>query len=524
GLDPPDPIGGSASVKRGMGAVADAARSITGREGAPIVPANIGERYASRIAEELGGAAGFGVAGKALATAAKAGRLAMTPTAQMAVGSTYEAPALQAASAGGAGLGAGIANEVSPNSPIAEMAGALAGGATVGGLAAAGAGLTAGAKAATAKFTEGGRERIVGDMMRRSSANPNALAHTLGDVPALPGAMPSTAEASGDIGLAALERALRASNPAAGATFASRDAANNQARRQALDAVAPGPHGPEAVAGFVRGQRDTLDGRLSAVVDQQRHETTKALDALGGMGEPADYGRTIRDGLESARAAAKATEAAAWSTVDPEGTVTLDMPRARTAGRAMLSEIGPLAAPPGAEVKAILDAAASLPESVPFQDLQQFRSRITSAMREAARAGTDSDARRLAVVLDGVTADLDTMARPADAGSNFDGQGLADRYRQARDLTRQRPACCWSRPRRATPPNWPRSCGRCWRGRRRRPASAPWWTISGSEPNMRSDHAGWPMDARGVSSDPDASSHLLADPGRSGGLLRVGTG
>jgi hypothetical protein len=94
-------------------------------------------------------------------------------------------------------------------------------------------------------FTQGGREEVVGNAMRRMSTSPDETLANLEKVPTyVEGSQPTTAQAGRDIGLLQAERAL-ASQPG-GVQFAVRKSENNAARNRQLDRVSGTPKDLEA--------------------------------------------------------------------------------------------------------------------------------------------------------------------------------------------------------------------------------------------------------------------------------------
>lgn len=107
-------------------------------------------------------------------------------------------------------------------------------------------------------MTQGGREGIVGNALRRLSTNPddasarlNSRLFTSEADELVPGSVPTTAQATSDPGLLSLERAVR-STPA-GSRFAIRDAQQNAARTTLLNSVAKDKQALEAAI----AQRET---------------------------------------------------------------------------------------------------------------------------------------------------------------------------------------------------------------------------------------------------------------------------
>jgi len=117
-------------------------------------------------------------------------------------------------------------------------------------------------------FTRGGSERIAGRTIDRFATNRNALDALIGNPPAqnvmgalnggvslqramgarpappqptVTGALPTLAEATGDSGIATLQRAIGTMDPEAAAMLAARQESNNAARVNALQSIAGGP-------------------------------------------------------------------------------------------------------------------------------------------------------------------------------------------------------------------------------------------------------------------------------------------
>lgn len=132
------------------------------------------------------------------------------------------------------------------------LAGAL-GGATSG-VGQLGARLVSGAaEGAGALFeplTQRGRENIAARTMQRFATDPEAALSALQNVPEyVPGSIPTTAEATGDIGLAQLQRGLL-STPEIQTGIPERVQANRSARYQALADIAKTPEELEAAVKF----------------------------------------------------------------------------------------------------------------------------------------------------------------------------------------------------------------------------------------------------------------------------------
>lgn len=99
-------------------------------------------------------------------------------------------------------------------------------------------------------FTAGGREDIAARTMQRFATDPEAALRALENVPKyVPGSIPTTAEATGDIGLAQLQRGL-ISTPELQTGLPARVQANRSARYEALANIAKTPEQLDAAVKF----------------------------------------------------------------------------------------------------------------------------------------------------------------------------------------------------------------------------------------------------------------------------------
>lgn len=143
--------------------------------------------------------------------------------------------------AGAAGIGT-LAGLAAPSESTAEtLQNTVLGGAAGAGGLAAGRAIGAGANALgglVAPFTRKGQERIAANTLQQFATNPAQAAAALRQSRELvPGSAPTMAQASGDAGLAQLERSL-VNNPETGKTLAGQFAQQRSARLSAVQDVA----------------------------------------------------------------------------------------------------------------------------------------------------------------------------------------------------------------------------------------------------------------------------------------------
>lgn len=202
---------GTRNVIEGLGKGASLGLGDPGR----VVSDILGLPQAETDAERLRGAIIEGAAGT-LPTLGAGGALskASAPAVRYIGDTLRTAPILQVAGDASAGAAAETARQSGAGGG-GQLVAALAGGAvpslaTVGGKALKTGLRTAGG--AWNLLTDAGREKIAADTLRRSSSDPTTVAQRVGDAARedvlVPGSFPTTAEATGDRGLARLEKAM----------------------------------------------------------------------------------------------------------------------------------------------------------------------------------------------------------------------------------------------------------------------------------------------------------------------------
>lgn len=218
------------------------------RAASPFKPETGVENLASdmtRGATQAGASllAGAGMAGSASPIISSIGRvLSTSPATQLASGTTSEASRGMAERAGG---GQGI-----------QLAASIAGGFAPS-LAATGidAGWRA-VKGAVQPLFQGGREQIVGNTLNNAASDSQAAMDNLGNTKIfVPGAQPTTAEASQDYGLMGLQKGVKNQNPS---PFAERASQQNSARNIMLNGVAE----HDAALSAAKTERDAVTGPM----------------------------------------------------------------------------------------------------------------------------------------------------------------------------------------------------------------------------------------------------------------------
>ncbi len=359
--------------------------------------ANDRERLGDKAAEALAGAAPpIGAARYALRGAS------LLPSAGRGMlGMLAEAPGMQAASSATGGASSELARQ-SGASPELQMAAGLVGGALppVGGIAGQTLGRGAsGLRTAVDAFTPAGRERIAGQTLNRVASDPNAARAALarGAEEYVPGSIPTTAQATGDAGLAVLEKGLASSGPR-GSAIGERLLAQEEARQAAANTA--------------------LDSRAP----------------YGGTMEAGDVGARIRGAYDANYQAARARTGEAYAAIDPEGAATFNLePLAQSFEQSIGGGRYQTVPPQVSGIMSKIRSDIQKGEVVGYRDLQDMRTTLTDMAESAGRTGDAATAR----IAGGMKRDLDkyleSAARDVTAQENA-VRGAA--LREARELTK----------------------------------------------------------------------------------------
>lgn len=356
------PIGGSRFVDAILGAPADIGAAVyneaadavgsdsrmAGAEGPQ--PQDMFQRGAGRIGQELGAAAVpvGGVLAKAARTTIPEARAMSGPIGRMVESAAVNPGRFvqkEAAVASGAGTGAAVANEVTrssggdPNSPrgqVADLVGALAGASTVGigGVLANGLGQTFNALRQNPNYVDQVVKDAVVERVGQAANLPGAEVpggafdtQSLVDAimggsgrprpsEVIPGYADSLADRTGNPGIASLEYG-RAAGPSSGA-YTQRRSANTEAVDQAMSTIEP-----QATPGMLRDELVVERDRrlMDAIMGQEQaaEAAAQAASRVTPTTTPAQRGGAVREGLETARDAARARTEEAYAQANVAG-------------------------------------------------------------------------------------------------------------------------------------------------------------------------------------------------------------
>lgn len=230
-----------------------------------------------------------------------------------------------------------------------------------------------------ARFSQGAAEAQAGSLMTNRATDVGTVRDMLAKGPQeiVPGSRPTTFQQTGDEGLGSLEREVATKNPD---LFAQRRGEQNAARVESLSQVQQGGD-PNALAGALNGQWRDLDAQTSQHVDNLITKAQDAAAKTGGNLTADEYGEQVRGAVQSAEDAARAREKGLWSAVDPHGDLTGNVTQTRAAAADIASDLPKTAKPMSGEEGAIFDAARTMPDLAPVQDLIALRSRVSTEMR-----------------------------------------------------------------------------------------------------------------------------------------------
>jgi hypothetical protein len=402
---PVDTVGGHQSI-------ADMFNKVGTNDPAKVVAAN----PLDQLARAAGEGAGYAIApDMALTGLSRAGAIApnLADLLRPVTGGadTLGQVAGNAMTGATAGVGSQMAQNVAPDNlkPVAGLVGGLAGGAAgslataVPGMVRAGAGVV---RDFAQPFSTEGQQQMAGQQLRTAATDPAAAMDALaGRQPGLPGDMPTTFQASGDMGLGGLERGVAARNPG---DFMQRRADQNSARLTALASIQQ-QGAPEKVASAVRQRLVAIQQQVDASIKAAVGNANQAVTNMGPRVPPENVGTQLRQDIEAARATAKQQEDQLWSAVDPDGTFALNVGGAQQRLQAIRKGMTPMAKPPSGEEAAIYSAFGKAQGSVlPLRQVIDLQTRLKDAMRqERINSGDSAAYRRMSMLNGSIERDLD---------------------------------------------------------------------------------------------------------------------
>ncbi|MBV9825248.1 MAG: hypothetical protein JO001_06205 [Alphaproteobacteria bacterium] len=126
-----------------------------------------------------------------------------------------------------------------------------------------------------------------------------------------------------------------------------------------------------------------------------RENAQQAWDTAGGNLPRDVQGALMRDQLEAAKSATKATEGRLWQAIDPDGSLTIGTTPTSQAAAQITRGIPSTAKPPTGEEAEVFDLARNLPPTASFQDFAALRGRLLDAIRDERQSGQTPALRRM---------------------------------------------------------------------------------------------------------------------------------
>lgn len=373
----------------------------------PEAPDTTGGRILARTGEELG--ASVLPAAGIMGAASRAGAQAIGPAQNAAQAfldpirrSPLRATLGEAAAATGAGVGAGVAQEMVPDSPIAEMTGQIVGGFAPTALANMPASLVArGANAIRSRVSETARRDVareaardyLGEMTAQQVENMNA---SEGIARQIPGFNPTLAERSGSPGLIAKQADIESkmTGQDLDAAVARRVTDREAIERFAEGAAPKAAVGPDVVVDMARNRVENLRQGVDAqsgAIDAQRRTLAEGIPQANVAEEGARLRGLLQDRIGEEQAGFKLV-AREYGLDDPEFVVPFtdfrqELADAYRGASSLRTKTGERATVPPAIVRDIENAD----DLQNFPALMEIRSDITDAIRRAERQPSVDD-------------------------------------------------------------------------------------------------------------------------------------
>jgi hypothetical protein len=448
GVEIKKPFLGSQSIKDAMGVIGANPDNAPAQNAVERVARGTGGGIASMVVPE----AVVGTMGKVGAIAPEAVETLGRVFGQSAGPGDVAKAATVGAAAGGTGE---TAAELSPPqfAPAARVAGTLVGGG-VGALAAetprlaveAGRGL----KDFAAPMSAAGQEATAGKTLAQRATSPSDVIDTLDSrAPDLiPGSKPTTFQATGDMGLGALEREVQTQKPG---DFQQRRAEQNTARVDALSGIQP-TGSPQDVSAALRRQLGDIDQTTNQAIERATADAQAHAAGIGGTAPPEQQGSTLRGVLQDAEDTARKHEGNLWKAVDPDGKLAVSMGPVQEAAQHVYGSLTAAARSGLAPTeRTVLDVMGTYKPVEPFKELSDLRSAVSSAMRnELVTSGRSPAYGRLSQLRGGIEGAISSavehqVAQEAHAVARGE---LSDEQTAAARLSAQRDT--WYEQRRAS--------------------------------------------------------------------------
>lgn len=281
-----------------------------------------------------------------------------------------------------------------------------------------------------------GPEAKAGRTIEAAATDPAAVRAALENPPAeiIPRSAPTTFEATGDLGLGQLQRAAENRNRQ---LFQARQGEQNTARLQALEDLQKTGSSVD-VADHLRDVLRRHEAGINADYKLAEMRAWEETQRLGGTHDPTTYGNILRRELQGAEEAARAGERQLWQQVDPDGTLVAGALPIQELERGIygrMTQAGSASIIPAE--RTISELIQNYPGTVPFKELTDLRSLVSTAMRQERMANGQTPALGRLIQLRSGIEDAVTN-RVLDLQNGQFVRSASERLRAASAATRER--------------------------------------------------------------------------------------
>jgi len=349
------------------------------------VPQNKAEQYEAAGLQMVGGLIG-GEAGAAKSLGAL--KNAVVPSLSKA--GSY-------ATAAGAGVAGQAATDITGD-PLYGMAAGLIVPSVAGKIGSGVAGL---AKPYIQPLTSAGRTNAVADLIRRNATNPEAaLANIQNAQELVPGAPMTTAEASGDIGLAQSTKAMRTAFPdRMSPQLSAIEDAQNAARANLVENLAPAGANVMSPGQVLATHLSNVDDAENMIISNLQNQAD-AIHSQMPEGTPVeDTGEAIRKLQQAASDAANETRRRLFDAVDPDKSLNILTPALQKA-KSTIEDNENITLKESPLAKSVVDRIGTLPtDVVSFSDLRQILQSMNDKIKTANSGTVEPQSDRLIKIL-----------------------------------------------------------------------------------------------------------------------------
>lgn len=210
----------------------------------------------------------------------------------------------------------------------------------------------------------------------------------------VPGSKPTTAEATGDTGLAQLQQGYETGDPAFAAQMHQQRTTQNAARTRLVQSLANPEADPHAVSQAFQQHLDAITAQHDAILARAQQEAERLHSTMPEGGNLDDLGRLQQEIANKQGESLRKQLSALYDSIDPDGTMSLVTQGVQKHAADTLAGMDPAVTKPNAATP-MLQKAEQFPEVMPFQKLIQFDQTLTGEIKQAARSGDENGLRQL---------------------------------------------------------------------------------------------------------------------------------